>query len=194
LLRKTEFNDLTGWMDDAQTPPGALRIGLAHGAVLNFTKNCWRFFLWESNRRPDEESIVRPTRLQTALAGESILLKDNGILVGADGDRLLELAENRNSGPVRRNAAGGHHQNFTSALGILQAEPSEWPAPGSEDTELGVLMEPGAGHTPDFAPSYWYGGGRYYFGEPGFAHGRWNGGSYGPCWTYTPIGRMWNCG
>jgi hypothetical protein len=48
--------------------------------------------------------------------------------------------------------------------------------------------------TPDFAPSYWYGGGRYYFGEPGFAHGRWNGGSYGPCWTYTPIGRMWNCG
>jgi hypothetical protein len=48
--------------------------------------------------------------------------------------------------------------------------------------------------TPDFAPSYWYGGGRYYFGEPGFSHGRWNGGSYGPCWTYTPIGLMWNCG
>jgi hypothetical protein len=47
---------------------------------------------------------------------------------------------------------------------------------------------------PDFAPSYWYGGGRYYFGEPGFSHGRWNGGSYGPCWTYTPIGLMWNCG
>jgi len=37
LLRKTEFNDLTAWMDDAQTPPGALRIGLAHGAVVNFT-------------------------------------------------------------------------------------------------------------------------------------------------------------
>jgi DNA repair exonuclease SbcCD nuclease subunit len=37
LLRKTEFNDLTGWMDNAQTPPGALRIGLAHGAVINFT-------------------------------------------------------------------------------------------------------------------------------------------------------------
>jgi hypothetical protein len=47
---------------------------------------------------------------------------------------------------------------------------------------------------PDFAPSYWYGGGRYYFGEPGFSHGRWNGGSYGPCWTYTPIGLIWNCG
>jgi len=48
--------------------------------------------------------------------------------------------------------------------------------------------------TPDFAPSYWYGGGWYYFGGPGFSHGRWNGGSFGPCWTYTPIGRMWNCG
>jgi hypothetical protein len=46
----------------------------------------------------------------------------------------------------------------------------------------------------EHAPSYWYGGGRYYFGQPGFYHGRWNGGSYGPCWTYTPIGRMWNCG
>jgi hypothetical protein len=46
----------------------------------------------------------------------------------------------------------------------------------------------------DDAPSYWYGGGWYYFGEPGFAHGRWNGGSFGPCWTHTPIGLMWNCG
>jgi hypothetical protein len=47
---------------------------------------------------------------------------------------------------------------------------------------------------PDDAPSYWYGGGWYYFGEPGFAHGRWNGGSFGPCWTHTPIGLIWNCG
>jgi DNA repair exonuclease SbcCD nuclease subunit len=29
LLRKTEFNDLTSWMDNAQTPPGALRIGFS---------------------------------------------------------------------------------------------------------------------------------------------------------------------
>ena len=48
--------------------------------------------------------------------------------------------------------------------------------------------------TPDFAPSYWYDGGRYFFGEPRFFRGRWNGGSFGPCWTYTPIGLMWNCG
>ena len=48
--------------------------------------------------------------------------------------------------------------------------------------------------TSGYAPSYWYNGGRYYFGDPGFLHGRYNGGSFGPCWTWTPIGRMWNCG
>lgn len=36
-------------------------------------------------------------------------------------------------------------------------------------------------------PVYWYGGPRFY-------RGRWNGGGFGPCWTQTPIGPMWNCG
>jgi hypothetical protein len=36
LCRKTEFDDVTVWMDTAETPPGALRIGLAHGSVVNF--------------------------------------------------------------------------------------------------------------------------------------------------------------
>ncbi|HEY4919290.1 MAG TPA: hypothetical protein VII40_04240 [Xanthobacteraceae bacterium] len=36
-------------------------------------------------------------------------------------------------------------------------------------------------------PTWWYGG-------PGFYRGRWNGGGFGPCWTQTPIGPMWNCG
>jgi hypothetical protein len=48
--------------------------------------------------------------------------------------------------------------------------------------------------SPSYTPRYWYGGGRYYFGEPGFFRGRWNDGSFGPCWTSTPIGLMWNCG
>lgn len=30
--------------------------------------------------------------------------------------------------------------------------------------------------------------------DPRFYRGRWNGGSFGPCWTSTPIGYMWNCG
>jgi len=56
--------------------------------------------------------------------------------------------------------------------------------PGYHQPEQGV----------QYTPRYRYGGGRYYFGEPHFSHDRWNGGSFGPCWTWTPIGRMWNCG
>jgi hypothetical protein len=36
-------------------------------------------------------------------------------------------------------------------------------------------------------PTFWY-------GDPGFYRGRWNGGGFGPCWTPTPIGPHWNCG
>jgi hypothetical protein len=47
----------------------------------------------------------------------------------------------------------------------------------------------------DPVPSY-YGtdGDWHYFGRPGFYDGRYNGGSFGPCWTRTPIGPIWNCG
>ena len=51
------------------------------------------------------------------------------------------------------------------------------------------------GDGPGYVPSYYtYGGGHYYFGRPGFFRGHYNGGSFGPCWTWTPIGPMWNCG
>ena len=47
----------------------------------------------------------------------------------------------------------------------------------------------------DYSPSYYgYNGERYYFGRPGFYRGRYNGGSFGPCWSWTPIGPAWNCG
>jgi DNA repair exonuclease SbcCD nuclease subunit len=36
LARKTEFDDITSWMNDAATPPGIIRIGLAHGSVTKF--------------------------------------------------------------------------------------------------------------------------------------------------------------
>lgn len=39
-----------------------------------------------------------------------------------------------------------------------------------------------------------YGNVRYGWGVPGFYRGRWNGGGFGPCWTSTPIGMIWNCG
>ena len=45
------------------------------------------------------------------------------------------------------------------------------------------------------SPRYWHLRQRPYgWGRPGFYRGRWNGGSFGPCWTSTPIGMMPTCG
>ena len=46
------------------------------------------------------------------------------------------------------------------------------------------------------ARHYYRAFGPQYYGPawPGFYRGRWNGGGFGPCWTQTPIGPMWNCG
>ena len=41
----------------------------------------------------------------------------------------------------------------------------------------------------DPVPQYYGWDGEWrYFGRPGFGGGRYNGGSFGPCWTRTPIG------
>jgi hypothetical protein len=40
----------------------------------------------------------------------------------------------------------------------------------------------------------YYGRARYGWGGAGFYRGRYNGGSFGPCWTSTPIGMMPTCG
>ena len=36
LTRKSEGGDLTEWMDRAETVPGAIRVGVAHGSVVGF--------------------------------------------------------------------------------------------------------------------------------------------------------------
>jgi hypothetical protein len=47
----------------------------------------------------------------------------------------------------------------------------------------------------DPTPRYYgYDGELHYVGRPGFYRGQYNGGTFGPCWTRTPIGPVWNCG
>ncbi len=48
----------------------------------------------------------------------------------------------------------------------------------------------------DRTPQYyqWWSGEWRYPGRPGFSGGQYNGGSFGPCWTRTPIGAIWTCG
>jgi len=42
---------------------------------------------------------------------------------------------------------------------------------------------------------YWYPNRTVWgFGGPGFYRNQYNGGSFGPCYTRTPIGPIWNCG
>jgi hypothetical protein len=52
-----------------------------------------------------------------------------------------------------------------------------------------------AAMTGEYEMRYWhYGQYLYGWGRPRYYRGRWNGGSFGPCWTTTPIGMMWTCG
>ncbi|WP_111359181.1 hypothetical protein [Rhodoplanes elegans] len=59
----------------------------------------------------------------------------------------------------------------------------------SRDSWIARPYGPGRRYlTPDgWQWVYGWGGARFY-------QGRWNGGGFGPCWTDTPIGPVWNCG
>jgi hypothetical protein len=78
-------------------------------------------------------------------------------------------------------------------------------APLNKKRKTGRHWHAGYGYLPGFsaaerrerARERWraeYRGRFYWYGGPGFYRGRWNGGGFGPCWTRTPIGMMWNCG
>ncbi|PSL16046.1 metallophosphoesterase family protein [Shimia abyssi] len=54
LPRQFPGVDLTGWMADADTPEGALRIGLAHGGVVSFGEDF------------DSSALIPPDRAKTA--------------------------------------------------------------------------------------------------------------------------------
>jgi hypothetical protein len=98
---------------------------------------------------------------------------------------LLSLLPAMTSGAPAHKPRAGRWHGYGFLPGYHQPPNNTSPVFGARGAARG---------TPDYSPSYWYNGDRYYFGAPGFFRGRYNGGSYGPCWTWTPIGPVWNCG
>ena len=80
----------------------------------------------------------------------------------------------------------GYHQPLSNSLPLFDQDPKVLRTARRERRPW--YIDP----TPEY---YGYDGNRYYFGRPGFDYGgRYNGGSFGPCYTQTPIGPIWNCG
>jgi hypothetical protein len=80
----------------------------------------------------------------------------------------------------------GYHQPLSNSLPLFKQEPSVLRMARRERRHW--YIDP----TPYY---YGYDGNQYYFGRPGFdGGGHYNGGGFGPCYTRTPIGPIWNCG
>ncbi len=54
LVARAQSNDPTAWMNDADVPDGALRIGLAHGSIQDF------------GQASEAEAVIAPQRAQSA--------------------------------------------------------------------------------------------------------------------------------
>jgi hypothetical protein len=98
---------------------------------------------------------------------------------------LLLLAPDLGSAASPKKRPSAHWHGYGFLPGYRQPPINSVPILGPRGAARGY---------PDYSPTYWYGGDQYYFGQPGFYRGRYNGGSFGPCWTWTPIGPIWNCG
>jgi hypothetical protein len=90
------------------------------------------------------------------------------------------LPETLAAAPAKRHAAR-HWRGYGFLPGYRPPERLAW-----EERMRARAREPVYG--------YWYGSSWYWYGGPRFYRGRWNGGGFGPCWTQTPIGPIWNCG
>lgn len=105
LLRNSETADLTAWMDGAPTPPGAVRIGLAHGSITGFS---------------DEQAASNPI--------DPLRAKSAGLAYLALGDwhRTMKINERTwYSGTPEPDRAGG--QKIGQALLVDVASPDAAP-------------------------------------------------------------------
>jgi len=88
------------------------------------------------------------------------------------------------------------HRPGTGPLPVFKQPPPNYkPLYGREDALSRFALRHQRPWYIDPVPRYFgWDGNWHYFGRPGIYRGRYNGGTFGPCWTRTPIGLMWNCG
>lgn len=95
------------------------------------------------------------------------------------------------AGPVKKRTKVTVRRSRGGGYGFLPGyEPPQDTSPyRSRDSWIARPYGPGRRYlTPGgWQWVYGWGGARFY-------QGRWNGGGFGPCWTDTPIGPVWNCG
>ncbi|AMN39356.1 hypothetical protein [Rhodoplanes sp. Z2-YC6860] len=98
-------------------------------------------------------------------------------------------------------AAKSHRQTVQRSRIVVHPKPRRWHGYGFLPGYRPQLAE--SQGTPVFGPpiprrepryiNLYNGNVQYGWGRPGYFRGQWNGGGFGPCWTYTPIGMMPNC-
>jgi hypothetical protein len=96
---------------------------------------------------------------------------------------VAEAAAGKRRHPAKITVHPKHHWNGYGFLPGYRQPPdlTDWRSRGASDD--------------GYELRYWHDGQLLYgWGHAGFYRGRWNGGSFGPCWTSTPIGMMPTCG
>ena len=98
-------------------------------------------------------------------------------------------------------AATSYKQKVQRSRIVVHAQPRRWHGYGFLPGYRPSIAE--SQGTPLYGPpvprrewryiNLYNGNVQYGWGRPGYYRGQYNGGSFGPCWTYTPIGMMPNC-
>jgi hypothetical protein len=107
---------------------------------------------------------------------------------------VLSLLSPAQAAPVHKRPAS-HWHGYGFLPGYHQPPSNSQPLYAQKGALRYLAEHRGRPWYIDPVPRYvGYDGEWHYVGRPGIYGGRYNGGTFGPCWTRTPIGPIWNCG
>jgi hypothetical protein len=108
---------------------------------------------------------------------------------------LSLLSLTAQAAPVHKRPAASHWRGYGFLPGYQQPLSNSQPLYAQKDAIRRLARQNRRPWYIDPVPQYYgYDDELHYFGRPGFYRGQYNGGTFGPCWTRTPIGPVWNCG